>query len=370
MEPFPPLPAGSRIAVSGVAPQRRIALPAPITSRSALRFVLGSVAAGMFGAARFVRKDGWSYGLVATLAIIALLGLAVCLAFLLLEPVFIEGVEEITFELRVLGWVVSRRVAAKNAILAIEVKPLPVGQADAKEIQIRTATATIERGGSQLTRAEIDWLLAALRSLLPVTPPPPAQADAPRPNPVLPRADNTDRLSRFGNARRKEHRVFFPSSRSNRVVMLLLAIAMTLCAVVIPADFPGRQVFWVPALVSYGFLVWRFRQIEQLILEPDAMRWRYRHGLWPKLTVEQGSFDAFGGLALDVVVTRGTAGKVQGINWVVSLLFRDRPKPLPLENFVFKQHAYSTITALARELRLPAFDRLGETPEPLPMGPV
>jgi len=109
-----------------------------------------------------------------------------------------------------------------------------------------------------------------------------------------------------------------------------------------------------------GIAILLYLTVEELTFDGPNRRWRYRHGIWRSVEVEEGSFDELDGLALDFVLRQGL---------VVSLLFHDRRKPLSLGDFQTVGRGRSAITALARELRLPAFDCTGQTPKPLPLDP-
>lgn len=160
---MPPLPEGSRIALAGDAPERKIVLPRP-----GLRL-------GYFVYALFPLFPPWFTGtlydlrlsgpFVAFAALFALIAAMACLANKEID----EAGDSLSFATRLLGAKLSKRSVAKRDIVDVKLKPVPTSASWRRrdELQIRTAGTVLNLRHPTLSGEEMSWLAQALQAMVP-----------------------------------------------------------------------------------------------------------------------------------------------------------------------------------------------------------
>jgi len=161
---LPPLPDGSRIALLGDAPERRIVLP-----RAGFR-------PGYFVYALFPLFPPWFTGtlhdlhrsgpFVAIAGLFALAGTVACIT----HKELAETGDGITVATHLFGTSWATRRIAKRDIVEVRLKPVP-SQAWRKrdEVQLRATGALLNLTAARLTRDEMNWLVQALQALAATT---------------------------------------------------------------------------------------------------------------------------------------------------------------------------------------------------------
>jgi hypothetical protein len=157
---FPPLPDGSRIAVLGDVPERRIVLPRAGFTPSYFICVV------------FPLFPPWFTGKLSNLhisgpfiAIAGLFALFAVIACVTNKEVAEDG-DSIAFVKRLFGASLSTRKIAKRDIVEIKLKPVPVQRGRrSEEIQVRASSALLNLTLPRLSHEEIAWLTQAVQTM-------------------------------------------------------------------------------------------------------------------------------------------------------------------------------------------------------------
>ena len=157
---MPPLPDGSRIALVGDPPERRLVLP-----RAGLR-------PAYFLYALFPLFPPWFTGTLDNFAtsgpFIAIAGLFAVIAAIacVANREIAESGDSLSLTTRLFGATLSRRSLAKRDIVEIRVKPVP-GNSWRKrdEVQIRATGALLNLTSPRLSSDDLAWLVQALQAM-------------------------------------------------------------------------------------------------------------------------------------------------------------------------------------------------------------
>jgi hypothetical protein len=156
---LPSLPDGSRIALVGDAPERRIVLP-----RAGFR-------PGYFIPALFPLFPPWFTGILHDLhrsgpfvAIAGLFALAGAIACVTQKEVTETG-DGITIATRLLGTRWAARSIAKRDIVEVRLKPVPSQTWKREEVQLRASGALVNLRVARLSHDEVAWLAQALQAM-------------------------------------------------------------------------------------------------------------------------------------------------------------------------------------------------------------
>jgi hypothetical protein len=158
---FPPLPDGSRIALRGDMPERRIVLPRPGFRPS------------YFGYALFPLFPAWFTGTLHDLhlsapfvAVAGLLAVVAAIACVTNKEVAEAG-DSISVATRLFGASLGTRTIAKRDVVEVRLKPVP-RQAWRKreEIQVRATGALLNLTVAALSHDEMAWLAQAMQAMV------------------------------------------------------------------------------------------------------------------------------------------------------------------------------------------------------------
>jgi hypothetical protein len=158
---FPPLPDGSRIALLGAAPERRIVLPRAGFKPSYFVYALFPLFPPCFTGTLFNLQ--FSGPFIAFAALFALLAAIACVT----NKEVAEAGDSISFVTRLFGATLGRRSVAKRDIVEVRLKPVP-GNSWRKrdEVQLRAAAALLNLTAAGLSRDEMAWLAQAVHAMV------------------------------------------------------------------------------------------------------------------------------------------------------------------------------------------------------------
>jgi hypothetical protein len=157
---MPELPEGSRIALIGDAPERRIVLPLAGLRLSSIGLPLMPLLVPWWtGMLRHWSVSAPFIGVSVLFALGSILGA-------LTHREIAETSESLAISTRLFGIPLTTRRYQKRDVVGIEVKPVPGRQRFAQELQIRTGTAVGNLRGGRISAPELAWLAQAMLVLV------------------------------------------------------------------------------------------------------------------------------------------------------------------------------------------------------------
>jgi hypothetical protein len=161
---LPPLPDGSRIALVGEAPERRIVLPRAGFRPDYFVYALFPLFPPWFtGMLHDLHRSG---PFVALAGLFALAGVMACIT----HKEVAETGDGLTVATWLFGTSWAARSIAKRDIVEIRLKPVPSQSwRNRDEVQLRATAALLNRRAARLSRDEMTWLAQALQAMAATT---------------------------------------------------------------------------------------------------------------------------------------------------------------------------------------------------------